>query len=377
MEQEQKAELSIDEFVKVARAKGDVSSDLAAKSMWETMNASSRKTYVDQNRTVVNAQKTRLTQHALGNYKTKVDMLYETLSSLVLKNDKDEPVTAAQLVPHLSLAERVRYEALRAVDTVANALDRKTELSISYAESQRKNVTFRKIDSIIKDYQAAIDENAGELAKVRAKEYQLEEEKNRLLEQILKHGEEFESCEKYITAMKKQLDDARERQKKGEPVGRDINTCVTKDFEPTQKRYDELAGRIHHANIFFSYAKTNYESTRLSAHVLDKLDTRLRIDQSFLKDFRTRHTEILDIDIPLRGLELIRKYNGFGTGIAEFGAGQDAANVELVKFDISPTFSYSSERCEEISSALEHINGETKNSVREIIDRARREAYGI
>lgn len=370
----------LEEFIKVARAKGEVSSRIAAIGLWNSKSADDRTAYIDQNRNAVNLQKTQVTQDNLETYKTKVDSLYAKLSGLVLKNDQSAP-TANELVGHLNISERAQYEGLRVVEKVAGLVGYTKTFSHAYVEKQRKNLTFRRIDEIVTEYRNAIDENASELQKARTKEHTLESDRNTLYEQLLKFGEEFESCEKYIINVKKQLDLARERQRKGEQQSvRDIGACQTRDLEPTQKRYDELAGKIKHTWVFLQYAKRNYASMRMAAHVLDQLDTRLRCDQEFLKDFRTRHTDIVDIEVPLRGLDLVRKYNGFGAGIAEFSNGQDSANVDLAKLDISPGHSFSTSdqaHCEEIANALETINGEVRNSVREIIDRARQEAYGL
>lgn len=370
----------LEEFIAVARAKGEVSSRIAAIGLWNSKSVEDRTAYIDQNKNAVNLEKTQVTQNRLESYKTKVDSLYSKLSGLVLKQSQDSPTTN-DLVSHLNLAERVHYEGLRVAEKIAGVVGYSTHLAQPYVEKQRKTLTFRRIDDIIVEYQHAIDENSVELRKARTKETSLEDERGKLYEDLLKFGDEFEACEKYIISVKKQLDLAREKQKKGEQQSsRDIGNCVTKDLDPTQKRYDELAGKIKHTWVFLQYAKRNYASMRMAAHVLDQLDTRLKCDQEFLRDFRVRHTDVVDIDVPLRGLDLVRKYNGFGAGIAEFSNGQDAANVELAKLDISPGYSFSTSdqaHCEEIANALETINGEVRNSVREIIDRARQEAYGI
>jgi len=369
----------LEEFVKVARAKGDVSSRIAAIGLWNSKSPEDRTAYIDQNKNAVNLEKTQVTQQSLTNYKTKVDSLYSKLSGLVLKQSNDAP-SAPGLVSHLNAFERVQYEGLRVAEKVAGAVGYQRKLSETYVEKRRKTLTFRRIDDIIGEYQNAIDENALELRKARTKESSLEQERCKLYDQLLSYGDEFEACEKYIVSIKKQLDLAREKQKNGEQLSRDIGACVTKDLDPTQKRYDELAGKIKHTWVFLQYAKRNYASMRMAAHVLDQLDTRLHCDQEFLREFRVSHTDIVDIDVPLRGLDLVRKYNGFGAGIAEFSNGQDAANVELAKLDISPGYSFSTSdqaHCEEIANALETINGEVRNSVREIIDKARQEAYGI
>jgi hypothetical protein len=375
---------AMDDFVAVARAKGDVSSRIAAIGLWNSKSPEDRQAYVDQNHNAVSVEKTQVTQSKLSSYKSKVDDLYVTLSGLVLKHDSGAHPTANDLSAYLTLPEKLQRAAYSVADKIVESVGRRTDFAVTFVEEKRKTLTFRRIDQIVGEYQSAIDENAGELRKARAKEYALEDDRNKLYENLLKFGDEFESCEKYLLATKKQLDLERERHKQGVTreeynAGRDIGACVAKDLAPTQKRYDELAGKIRHTWVFLQYAKRNHASMRMAAHVLDQLDTRLKCDQEFLRDFRVRHTDIVDIDVPLRGLELVKKYQGFGQGIAEFTTGQDEANVDLLKLDIAPGYTFSTKdqaRCEELSNALENVNGEVRNSVREIIDRARREAYG-